>query len=210
MKNLRKNAMIEVFFDVETKKLFHEVENRDVTKLGVSIVSVYQREIDLDFKEVSGHMRSYWEKDFGELWKVLHDADRIIGFNSISFDAATLQPYAPFALDKLAHFDILAQVRKVLGHRLSLNALASQTLGSVKSDVGTNAVVYFAKGDPESLEKLQKYCELDVAITRDLYDYGVNNKHLKYLDKWNTLRTVDIDFSYPKEKTDSGKQTSLF
>lgn len=202
--------MIEVFFDVETKKLFHEVENRDVAQLGVSIVSAYQREIDSNYKEVSGEMKSYWEKDFDELWKVLHDADRIIGFNSISFDAAVLQPYAPFALNKLAHFDMLAEVRKVLGHRLSLNALASQTLGSVKSDVGTNAVVYFAKGDPESLQKLQSYCEADVLLTKELYDYGVTHKHLKYLDKWNTPRIVEIDFSYPQEDADAGKQTSLF
>lgn len=202
--------MIEVFFDVETKKLFHEVENRDVTKLGVSIVSVYQREIDSQFREIKGQMRSYWEKDFADLWKVLHDADRIIGFNSISFDSAVLQPYAPFALNKLSHFDMLDEIRKVLGHRLSLNALASQTLGTAKSDVGTNAVVYFAKGDAESLAKLQSYCEADVLITRDLYDFGVRNKHLKYLDKWNTLRKVEIDFSYPQEISEAGKQTSLF
>src|SRR5690606_32178547 len=130
------NSMIEVFFDVETKKLFHEVENRDITKLGVSIVFVYQREIDSQNQEISGQMRSFWEKDFPDLWKVLHDADRVIGFNSISFDSAVLQPYAPFQLSKLSHFDILDEVRKVLGHRLSLNALASQTLGSVKTDVG--------------------------------------------------------------------------
>lgn len=201
--------MIEVFFDVETKKLFHEVENRDITKLGVSIVSVYQREIDSQNQEISGQMRSFWEKDFPDLWKVLHDADRVIGFNSISFDSAVLQPYAPFQLSKLSHFDILDEVRKVLGHRLSLNALASQTLGSVKTDVGTNAVVYFAKGDPESLKKLQMYCEADVEITRDLYDFGVKNKYLKYIDKWNTPRKVEIDFSYP-QIADAGKQTSLF
>lgn len=202
--------MIEVFFDVETKKLFHEVEGRDTAKLGVSIVSVYTREVDAAGKEIIGEMRSYWENDFPQLWKVLHDADRIIGFNSLSFDSVVLQPYAPFQLAKLSHLDMLDEVKKKLGHRLSLNALASQTLGSVKSDVGTNAVVYFAKGDPESLEKLRTYCEADVVITRDLYDFGVQHKHLKYLDKWNTPRIVEIDFSYPKSVIDTGKQTSLF
>jgi DEAD/DEAH box helicase domain-containing protein len=105
---------------------------------------------------------------------------------------------------------MLDEVKKKLGHRLSLNALASQTLGAVKTDVGTNAVVYFAKGDVESLEKLRTYCEADVAITRDLYDYGRRHKQLKYLDRWNTLRTVDVDFSYPDTKNNIGKQTSLF
>lgn len=207
---MKNSTMIEVFFDVETKKLFHEVEGRDISKLEVSIVSVYHRKVDATGKELHGTMTSYWEKDFPALWKVLHDADRIIGFNTIGFDVVALQPYAPFQLSKLAHFDMLDEVKKKLGHRLSLNALATQTLGSVKTDVGTNAVVYFAKGDPESLEKLQKYCEADVALTRDLYDYGMQHKQLKYLDRWNTPRTVDVDFSYPKESTDSGKQTSLF
>ncbi|HRN95882.1 MAG TPA: ribonuclease H-like domain-containing protein [Candidatus Levybacteria bacterium] len=202
--------MIEVFFDVETKKLFHEVEGRDTAKLGVSIVSVYSREIDTHGKEIRGGMKSYWEKDFPKLWKVLHDADRIVGFNSLNFDSVALQPYAPFQLAKLTHLDIMDEVKKTLGHRLSLNALATQTLGSVKSDVGTNAVIYFAKGDPESLEKLRTYCEADVAITRDLYDFGVQHKHLKYLDRWNTPRIVEVDFSYPKATTDTGKQTSLF
>jgi DEAD/DEAH box helicase domain-containing protein len=203
-------SMIEVFFDVETKKLFHEVEGRDTSKLGVSIVSVYSREVDSAGKELHGEMKSYWEKDFPQLWKVLHDADRIVGFNSVSFDAVALQPYAPFQLAKLAHFDILDEVKKKLGHRLSLNALASQTLGTAKSDVGTNAVLYFAKGDPESLEKLRTYCEADVAITRDLYDYAVVNKQLKYLDRWNTPRVIEVDFSYPVSSTKSGKQVSLF
>lgn len=202
--------MIEVFFDVETKKLFHEVEGRDISKLEVSIVSVYSREVDSTGKEIRGEMKSYWENDFPELWKVLHDADRIIGFNTINFDVVALQPYAPFQLSKLAHFDILDEVKKKLGHRLSLNALATQTLGAVKTDVGTNAVVYFAKGDPESLEKLRLYCEADVALTRDLYDYGRQHKQLKYLDRWNNLRAVDVDFSYPENNSDTGRQTSLF
>lgn len=201
--------MIEVFFDVETKKLFHEVESKDPALLGVSIVSVYTREIDGNQQEVKGELNSYWEKDFEQLWKVLHDADRVIGFNSIGFDALALQPYAPFSLSKLSHFDILEVVREKLGHRLSLNALASQTLNVAKTDVGTNAVVYFAKGDPESLQKLQSYCEADVMLTRDLYDFGVKHKHLKYLDKWNTPRLVEVDFSYPNLE-DTGRQTSLF
>jgi hypothetical protein len=38
--------MIEVFFDVETKKLFSEINTRAPGDLGVSVVSVYKRELD--------------------------------------------------------------------------------------------------------------------------------------------------------------------
>ena len=45
--------MIEVIFDLETKKFFDETGNFDPSGLGVSIVSVYRRELDADFKEIS-------------------------------------------------------------------------------------------------------------------------------------------------------------
>lgn len=202
--------MIEVFFDVETKKLFHEVEARDPRLLGVSVVSTYQREIDKHGQEKVGETKSYWEQDFNSLWKIFSDADRIIGFNSLKFDVLALQPYSPTPLLKLPHFDILDEVRKTLGHRLSLNVLAESTLGKQKTDKGFNAVIYWNNQDKQSLEKLQAYCEADVLITRDLYDYGMKNKSLKYVDMVGRAREFAVNFSYPKEMLNTGKQTSLF
>jgi len=202
--------MIEVFFDVETKKLFHEIESKDPGGLGISIVSVYSREVDKTGHEVAGTMHSFWEKDFLSMWKLFQNADRVIGFNTLKFDVPALQPYATFSLAKLPHFDILDEVKKALGHRLSLNALGKATLDVQKTDSGMNAVVYWNNGDLESLHKLQSYCESDVLLTRDLYDYGVGEKVLKYIDKWNNLKTFPIDCSYPQTLIDTGKQTSLF
>lgn len=202
--------MIEVFFDLETKKLFHEVEGKDPSKLGVSIVSVYRRETDKSNHEKKGVMTSFWERDFIHMWKIFQDADRIVGFNTLKFDVPALQPYTPIILSKLPHFDILDEVKKVLGHRLSLNALAQSSLEAKKTDVGTNAVVYWNNGDSESLEKLRKYCESDVFLTRDLYDYGLREGSLKYIDKWNNPRIFTINFSYPLSNQDISKQTSLF
>lgn len=201
--------MKEVIFDVETQKLFEELEDFDPGKLGVSVASAYIRELDSDFKEKSGQMISFWEEDLPKLWPYFQEADRIIGFNSIGFDTPVLQPYTQIPLSKLKHFDILAEVKSVLGHRLSLDALAIETLGSQKSDVGLNAVKYWKNGDPESLAKLQSYCEQDVLITRDLYDYALHKKILKFKDKWNTLREVKVDFSYQPEET-SQQQIGLF
>ena len=56
---------------------------------------------------------------------------------------------------------------------------------------------------------LQKYCEADVLLTRDVYDFALQNKHLKFIDKWNNLRTVTVDFS-PTDNTQLIKQASLF
>jgi hypothetical protein len=131
-------------------------------------VSVYKRELDSKQKEIQGEMRSFWEHEFTNMWKIFKDADRIIGFNSLKFDVPALQPYALFYLDKLNHFDI------------------------------------------ESLRKLRTYCEMDVQITCKLYDFGMKNSYLKFTDKWNNSRTLAVDFSYPIDKTYSGKQISLF
>lgn len=198
----------EVFFDVETKKLFGDIEGDDPGDLGVSIVSVYSRKINDDLNETEGKMQSFWETDFDRMWLIFQEADRIIGYNSIGFDVPALAPYTNFPFNKLPHFDIMQKVKEVFGRRLPLDAIARETLDREKTDSGLNAVFYWQKGDKESLEKLQKYCEADVFITRDIYDFALKNGHLLFKDKWNTLRRVEVDFSYPPE--DSTKQAGLF
>ncbi len=190
----------EIIFDVETKKLFSDVLSDDPGLLGVSIVSVYKRILDDEQKEREGEMRSFWEKDFDHMWSWFTTADRVIGFNTLKFDIPALRPYTTTNLVKLNHLDIMDLVRQKVGRKLSLNTLAQETLGNVKIDYGTNAVLYFAKGDEVSLKKLQKYCEADVLLTRDLYDFGRMNGYLKYKDKWNDSVRVDVDFSYPVKK----------
>jgi DEAD/DEAH box helicase domain-containing protein len=168
--------------------------------LGVSIVSVYKRVLNDVFEEVSGEMQSFWEKDFERMWPWFMNTDRIIGFNTLKFDIPALRSYTTIDLEKLQHLDIMELVRQKTGRKLSLNTLAQETLGNVKIDEGKNAVLYWAKGDPVSLGKLQTYCEADVFLTRDLYDFGRKHGYLKYKDKWNDSVRVVIDFSYPKSK----------
>lgn len=203
------NPVTEIIWDVETKKFFDDTGTSDPGDLGVSIVSLYHRTLDSDQKEVDGQMLSFWEQDFDRMWKLFLEADRIVGFNSKGFDVPAIKPYAPPQFGKLPHFDILEKLYESVGRRMSLNALAKDTLGTKKIDSGANALVYWQKGDPASLATLRKYCEMDVAITRDLYDYALKNKHLKYTDHWNNPRVVEVDFSYPAVVA-SDKQLGLF
>jgi DEAD/DEAH box helicase domain-containing protein len=200
--------IFEVIFDCETKKFFDAIEDFDPSKLGVSLLSMYFREVDENLKEIKGEIKSFWEKDLGSAWEIFNKADRIIGFNSINFDVPALSPYSPPTFSKLPHFDILAHVKESQGRRVSLDALAKATLGTGKTDSGANAIKYFEKGDKESLEKLKKYCEADVMLTRNLYDFGIKNGHLKFIDFWNETHDVKVDFSYPK--TEPTAQKSLF
>lgn len=200
----------EVIFDCETQKLFSEIASGDPADLGISIVSVYVRQVNDVQQEISGTMYSFWENELADMWKYFSGAQRIIGFNSIKFDVPALKKYSPTGFEKLPHFDIMKLVRDQLGFSLSLNHLAGQTLGEHKVDVGTNAVEYWKKHDGESLAKLKFYCEADVTLTKNLYDYGVMNKKLKYLDKWNNSRDIPIDFSYPAAVIDASRQIGLF
>jgi DEAD/DEAH box helicase domain-containing protein len=199
----------EIIFDVETKKLFSDIITDDPGQLGVSIVSVYKRTVNALGEEESGQMQSFWEKDFNQMWPWFTNANRIIGFNTLKFDVPALRPYTTIDLEKLPHFDIMEFVRQKVGRRISLNALAGETLGNVKTDQGTNAVLYWAKGDPVSLGKLRTYCEADVILTRNLYDFGKKYGFVKYKDKWNDSVRVEIDFSYPKTE-DPPPQIGLF
>jgi DEAD/DEAH box helicase domain-containing protein len=196
----------EVIFDVETKKFFDEVEKKDPALLGVSVVSLYTRDLDNDLNEQSGQMMSFFERGFENMWPVFSASDRIIGFNSLNFDVLALSPYFPGFL-RLPHFDILDEIKRVTNHRVSLDAIAKETLGRGKTDCGANAVNYFAKGDSESLAKLKRYCEEDVAITCDVYDFARENGYLVFKDRWNNPRKVELDFSYAKKPQ---TQISLF
>lgn len=188
----------EIIFDLETKKIFDDIEGGNPADLGVSIVSLYRRQLDDDLQEVSGQIMSFWEEDFTAMWPVFSNVDRIIGFNSLHFDVPAISLQAPYDFRKLHHFDIMDHVKNFLGHRLSLNSIASETLGHTKTDHGLNAVYYWQEHSVESLSKLKKYCEADVLVTKDVYDYGLKYRQLKYKDRWNTARLIEVDFSYPR------------
>ena len=213
--------MIEVVFDIETMNLFGDNGATLPEHLGVSVVSAYRRETDSLGNEKKGEMKSFWDKaaknidggelGFDNLWEWFTSSDRIVGFNSLGFDVPALAPiFAPNNLFELPHLDILDKVRNVLGHRLSLDAIAKETLGYTKIDDGLNAVRYWRSQDSESMAKLRKYCEMDVVVTTDVYKYGLKNKKLKYKDKWNERREVEVDFSYPRIEVKPEMQMGLF
>jgi len=192
---------VEVFFDIETKKFFDDIVARKPEDLGISIVSVYRREIDSDLKELRGEMKSFWEEDFDQMWSWFEEADRIIGYNSLGFDVPAVNGVYKGDFTKLKHFDVMKIIKDVFGHRVKLDSVAKECLGQGKNASGADAVMWWAKGDKESLANLKKYCEMDVEVTKGIYDFGVKNKKLKFVDHWNEPREIEVDFSYPKEES---------
>lgn len=195
-----------VVFDVETKKAFDEVGGYYPEKLGVSVAGVWYSTSSATSLGASGVLRAFREEEFPEMFKIFESADRIVGFNSIDFDMAALKPYYLGDLLKLPNFDIIKKIEEKVGYRVKLDALAKETLGIQKGGSGLDAITYYHEGN---WEKLTKYCLEDVAITRDLYLYGLEHRQLKFKNKWNELVSARVDFSY-QEKKDTSVQVTMF
>lgn len=132
-------------------------------------------------------------------------------------------PDAPAELKQLLDaksFDLLADLETRLGHRVSLRALAEGSLGRQKMASGPQAVVWnriasalrdrfpYALtdvGDTEGAqrvnelgawfqERLEKYCLQDVLLVKKLFEYGVANKRVAFIDFEGARRVVKVQW----------------
>lgn len=159
--------------DIETQKLAQEVggwSNTHLMKVAVAVV----------YDSLEGRFFIYREDDIDSLIAHLERAQLIVGFNIKRFDYSVLGAYTSKNLNALPTFDILEEVFKLVGFRLSLDHLAKETLNMEKSADGLMAVQWFREGE---MEKLAEYCQKDVALTRDLFEYGLANGCLIYREK---------------------------
>ncbi len=197
--------MSEVVLDIETKKAFSEVKKYDPTKLGVSYVGICRRSVE-NGVVIENKLEGFFEDELVKLWPILEQADRIIGFNIIGFDFPVMSAYYHGDLSSFPVLDILDEVKQTVGHRVSLDAIAHETLGTGKSGSGLDALKYYAEG---RLEELAKYCLDDVRITRDIYLHGLEYGEVSFNNKWNRLVTAKVDFSFKKNGDGSDVQMSL-
>jgi DEAD/DEAH box helicase domain-containing protein len=197
---MRKNIVV---FDIETKNSFSDVGGRDLAeKLDISIVGTYDYGTD-EFKV-------YEESEFAELVERLSRKPLLVGFNSKKFDTPILQKYIPFDLKKLPQLDIMEEITKVLGHRVGLDSFAKATLGEGKSGSGLEAIKLWREG---KIDELKSYCQGDVRITRDIYEYGASHSELLYMPKFGSGKArvgVSWRVEHPEEGTDSAAQHTLF
>jgi DEAD/DEAH box helicase domain-containing protein len=191
--------MRKIVLDLETQKNFAEVGGRNKHHLlQVSVAGIYIYP--------SNRFQIFLEKELTKLGEILINADQVIGFNIQQFDFAVLQPYLNFSLEQVPALDILQEVEKVLGHRISLEAIATATLGLGKTGSGNQAIHLWKTGQ---IEELKKYCLNDVKLTRDIYDYGKKYGKLLYRDFFET-REIPVNFTEPLKRTNVAVQPSLF
>jgi len=149
--------MKKVVFDIETKNIFQDVGRADPTLLDISLVGIYDYETD--------QYLTFLQEEFPKLWPYIEKADVLIGFNSDHFDVPLLNKYYPGDITKIKSLDLMAEVKKSLGRRIGLGALAEATLGIGKSGNGLEAVEWWKNGE---IDKIRKYCIDDVKVTKDL------------------------------------------
>jgi DEAD/DEAH box helicase domain-containing protein len=171
--------MRKITFDIETRG--ESFGSPDFTNQELTIVSIHDSETD--------SFSSYFKEDLPQLWSIFERADIIIGYNSDHFDIPILNKYYPGDLTKIKSVDLLKEVRNVLGRRLKLDNIAEATLGRGKIAHGLDAVKWFDQGE---FEKLREYCEDDVRVTKEIYDYARTNKSLKYRD-FDGIREIKLD-----------------
>lgn len=128
-----KGNKVEVIYDIETTDLIEESTTKALEAMGISVVSAYKRVVDENGNEISGEMKSFFEKDFESMWSWFEEADRIIGYNSFGFDNHVMNGKYQGDFHKLKHFDVLEEIRKVFGHRVKLDSVAKESLGIGKS-----------------------------------------------------------------------------
>lgn len=199
--------MKHLILDVETQKTFDEVGGYYPERLGISFVGVIERQTLPDSwgQEVEEKRYQIFEADLPGFWRVMETADLIVGFNLDGFDMLTFKPYYNGNVASLPTLDLMLRFKDKAGHRISLDAIATETLGTQKIGDGLDAIKYYRQGE---LDKLASYCMKDVEITRDIYDYGRIHRKLKYKNKWNSLMEIEVDFDFAP-KVDEGFQMSL-
>jgi hypothetical protein len=178
MKNL-------VYFDLETQKSAEEVG-------GWNNIRDMRMSIGVTYSTARGSYQIYQEDQVNDLITELQRAGMVIGFNHLRFDYEVLHGYTIFDLTQLPTLDLMIDLQKTLGHRLSLDSIATATLGVEKTSEGLQAIHWFKEG---KLLEIAEYCCYDVKITRLVHEYGVAHRQLSYQNRFGKKLSVVVNWS---------------
>lgn len=188
-----------IVLDLETQKSFDEVGGRGKNHLlKVSVCGIYDYAQD--------KYLIYEEHELPRMAPLLQAADQIIGFNIKNFDFEVLQPYVNFNLFDLPYYDLLEEIERAIGHRVSLEMVAQGTIGSGKSGNGLEALLYYRNN---RMDLLKKYCLDDVRVTKQVYEYALKNQKLLYRDYFN-IKQIPVICEEPKSRVGVMRQEVLF
>ena len=170
--------------DIETQRLVQEVGGWDhIDKLGVSIACAYDSKTD--------EFLSFRESELPKLFELCYER-LVVGYNIRGFDLPVL---AADGLDikRVDAFDIMYDLETLTRQRyLKLEAVARGTLGTGKSADGLMAVEWWKKGE---IQKIIDYCTQDVKVTRDVFQFGRQNGHIKIQRSDENITQVSVQWN---------------
>jgi DEAD/DEAH box helicase domain-containing protein len=175
--------------------MFADIGKNEPALLDISVVSAYDSLSD-----------TYTTVSIGELekiWPVFENADALVGYNSNHFDIPLLNKYYSGSLLHIQSIDLLESIRESFGRRVRLDSVAEATLGMNKSGNGLQAITWWKQGE---IEKIKKYCRMDVEITKRLFEYALENGKLHIKDGLKRL-DIPIDTSHWKPETNDTAMT---
>jgi DEAD/DEAH box helicase domain-containing protein len=163
-----------VLFDIETRRSADDVGGwGQIHRMGVAVAVVCYLE--------ENRFEIFHEDRVWELAAALRAASLVVGFNSRRFDYRVLNGYTGEDYSRtLKTLDLLEEVEKRLGHRLSLSHLCQETLGADKSADGLQSLEWVKQG---RLDLVEAYCRKDVELLRDLYLFGRREGYVLYRDR---------------------------
>jgi DEAD/DEAH box helicase domain-containing protein len=171
----------EVYYDIETQLSAEEVGGWGNAHLMLISVAVTWSPEDL-FK--------LWEAPTApQLIEYLSGFESVVSFNGDGFDSRVLGYYGNIDLVSRHSFDVLVDLTRRLGHRVSLDSLASATLGIGKSADGLIALQWWKEG---KIEQIAEYCRQDVQVLVDIVQFGRANGLVKYSDRSGGIRSVAV------------------
>lgn len=186
-----------VVFDLETQNIFQDVGSNDPAALDISVATAYDSETDT--------YTTVTVDQIHELWPIIEHADALVGYNSNHFDIPLLNKYYPGDLTTIKSIDILEDIKNAFGRRLRLDDVARATIGAKKSASGLQAVRWWREG---KVKEIQKYCEQDVKVTKQLFEYARAHGHVKVKDGLRK-REIPLDTSHWELKSDAALTHSL-
>jgi DEAD/DEAH box helicase domain-containing protein len=160
-----------IVFDIETANQFSDVGSYDPTALTLALVAIHDSH--------TNEYDSFLEGDLPRLWKVLEQADVLVGFNSDHFDIPLLNKYYPGDLTQIRSLDLLKEIHATLGRRIKLDAIAEGTLGQKKSGHGLQSIKWWRDGE---IDKVRDYCIKDVELTKKVFEHALEHGSLKFAE----------------------------
>lgn len=191
-----------------TTTIFYDIETRTWAEdhiLGWEEIDSFGLAVAVTMCECHGCIHWIGPEEAEALYRHLTAHDRVVGFNILRFDNTIVSHDAVQSREALDEktFDILVDLADRLGHRVKLEQVAQATLERGKLGDGAKAVAwwkaYEALKDYEPAEaemylsRIKAYCQADVEIERDIYQFGRANGYVKYVSRGET-KIVEVDW----------------